>query len=259
VAIVVSDIWLTAVKGTRLRSVDRILLEQSGVRENRRFFVVDERNRMVNGKQLGALSAVIAEYDHGQRRLRLILPDGRTLEDEIRLGEEISARFFSRQLVGRLLEAPFSGALSEVLGQPMRLAEAPGAGGAVDRGARGSVSLISRASLAKLAEMGGERDVDGRRFRMLIEVDGIAAHAEDGWVGQAVQIGDAVVAFRGHVGRCLVTSRHPETGEIDLPTLDILGSYRREIESTEPLPFGIYGVVVTPGAVRAGDQVAPAG
>jgi uncharacterized protein YcbX len=259
VAIVVSDLSLTAVKGTRLRSVDRIWLEESGVRANRRFFLVDERNRMVNAKHLGTLNAVVAEYDDDARLLRMTLPDGRTLEDEIRLGDEITARFYSGQLVGRLVAGPLSGALSELLGQPLRLAEAPGAGGAVDRGAGGSVSLISRASLAKLAEMGDERDVDGRRFRMLIEVDGVEAHAEDGWVGQTVQIGDAVVAFRGHVGRCLVTSRHPETGEIDLPTLDILGSYRREIQSTEPLPFGIYGAVVSPGAVRAGDQVAPAG
>src|SRR5436305_251563 len=68
-------------------------------------------------------------------------------------------------------------------------------------------------------------------------------------------LGDAVVRFGGHVGRCLITSRDPDTGVIDLPTLDILGRYRGELKATEPLPFGIYGRVLEPGAVRVGDVV----
>ena len=65
--------------------------------------------------------------------------------------------------------------------------------------------------------------------------------------------------FGGHVGRCLVTSRDPETGEVDLPTLDLLGAYRRDLDTTEPLPFGIYGEVLVPGVVRVGDAVAELG
>ena len=61
--------------------------------------------------------------------------------------------------------------------------------------------------------------------------------------------------MHGHVGRCLVTSRDPETGEVDLPTLDLLRDYRGELNSTEPLPFGIYGEVLQGGAVRLGDPV----
>ncbi len=103
---------------------------------------------------------------------------------------------------------------------------------------------------------GATGEVDARRFRMLIEVDGLDAHEEDGWVGRRVRVGSALVAMHGHIGRCLVTSRDPDTGEVDLPTLDLLGQYRREIESTEPLPFGIYGEVLEPGAVRVGDEIA---
>ena len=115
-------------------------------------------------------------------------------------------------------------------------------------------SLISRASLRAAGR--GRPDataVDARRFRMLIEVDGVDAHAEDGWVGRACRIGGAVVRFHGHVGRCLITSRDPDTGVVDLPTLDLLGAYRGELDTTEPLPFGIYGEV-RPGRC-AGDRV----
>jgi uncharacterized protein YcbX len=90
---------------------------------------------------------------------------------------------------------------------------------------------------------------------MLIEIDGIDAHAEDQWVGRRVQIGEAIVQFVGHVGRCVITSRHPETGEVDLPTLKLLGSYRRDAETTEPVAFGIYGQVARAGSVALGDPV----
>lgn len=94
---------------------------------------------------------------------------------------------------------------------------------------------------------------------MLIEVDGIDAHAEDQWVGRSARLGEATVRFAGHVGRCLITSRDPDTGRIDVPTLDILGRYRRDLDTTEPLAFGIYGTVIEPGSLRVGDAVVPEG
>ena len=118
------------------------------------------------------------------------------------------------------------------------------------------MSLISTASVRRLAAEGQLDQVDPRRFRMLIEVDGIEAHAEDSWIGQKVKIGATEVRFTGNVGRCLVTTRDPETGLGDIPTLELLGSYRSGIETTEPLPFGIYGNVVHGGAVQLGDDVA---
>ena len=80
---------------------------------------------------------------------------------------------------------------------------------------------------------------------MLLEIDGIEAHEEDRWIGHGVRIGEATVVFHGDIGRCVVTSRHPDTGVIDVPTLVTLAGYRRE-GLTEHLPFGIYGAVVVP-------------
>jgi uncharacterized protein YcbX len=152
-----------------------------------------------------------------------------------------------------LLSGPWSAALSEHVGQPVRIVESVGS---VDRGSRGAVSLVSRASVARLAEVAGEPAVDVRRFRMLIEIDGVDAHAEDAWVGRMSSVGNAVIRWGGHVGRCLITSRDPDTGVINLPTLDILGRYRGEAGTTEPLPLGVYGEVLKGGIVRVGDPVA---
>jgi MOSC domain-containing protein len=248
----------TPVKATRLHTVDSVDLGPDGLVENRRFYVIDDRDRMINSKIVGELQTVVADYSHADRTLKLVLPGGQVVEGEVRLGDEVDTRFFSTQRTGRLVEGPWSEALSEVAGRSLRLVEPTSPGGGVDRGAGGAVSLISRASLARLAEVGGVESLDSRRFRMMIEIDGVSAHAEDRWVDNgAVRVGGAVVAFSGHVGRCLITSRDPDSGVVDLPTLDLLGSYRDAIESTEPLPFGVWGRVVEPGTVRVGDEVVP--
>lgn len=253
---VVSRLSTTAVKGTRVQAVDRLELDATGARGDRRFYLIDDRDRMLNGKQLGDLQAVLAEFAPETGVLELRLPDREVISGVVELGPGLATRFFSRPREDRLVLGPWAAALSEFIGQPLRLMASASA---VDRGTRGAVSLISRASLARLAEAGDERDLDGRRFRMLIEADGVPAHAEDGWVGTRVRIGEAVVRWHGHVGRCLVTSRDPETGVVDLPTLDILASYRGEVATTEPLAFGIYGEVLTGGRVRIGDAIEPDG
>ena len=251
-SVTVTALHTAAIKGTRVRSVERVVLDERGAAGDRKFFVVDERGRMRNGKQLGSLQAVVASLQ--DQRLMLEFPDGSVLDGEIELGEPVSAQFFSHQVVGRAVLGPWSQALSAHCGQPLRLLEA---GSAVDRGAAGPVSLVSRGSLRRIGEQAGIEPLDVRRFRMLIEVDGVAPHAEDRWLGQRLQVGGAILRFDGNVGRCLVTSRDPETGEVTLPTLDLLRAYRSGLESTEPLPFGIYGRVLRPGTVSVGDAVEP--
>ncbi len=249
---------ITPVKGTRLREVSEVRLDGCGVRENRRFFLIDDADEMVNSLRLGALHTAASTYSDEERRLTLELPDGRLVDGPVELGAEVATKFYSLTKPARLVEGPWSEAISELAGKSLRLVEAD-EDGAVDRGPDGAVSVISQASLDRLASVGGLDGIDSRRFRMLIEVDGLEAHDEDGWVGSLVRLGEALVAFGGHVGRCNITARNPVTGTVDAPTLKFLGQYRREVESTEPLPFGVYGRVVEPGMIRVGDPVAVEG
>lgn len=250
---VVSGLATTVVKGTRLRALEQIELGSAGARGDRLFYLIDERDRMVNGKQVGELTAVLADYSEPERRLALTFPDGSVVEGFVSPGETLSTRMYSRYDEARLVGGPWAAALSAYVGRSLRLVQTDRG---VDRGRRGAASLISRASISRLAQVAGAPAVDPRRFRMLIEIDGCSAHAEDAWVGARVRIGQALVAMNGHVGRCLITSRDPDTGEIDLPTLDILRDYRGHLATTEPLPFGIYGEVIEPGLIRVGDPVA---
>lgn len=251
-AVTVTALAVTPVKALRLHTVDAVELVADGARDDRRFCVIDQRGRMLNGKMHGSLQRVVGSFDPVAGELGLRFPDGSDVRAPVAHGEALEISFFSQACAARLLDGPWAVALSDHLGRAVRLVEPERA---VDRGRAGGVSVISQASLDRLAREAGEPSVDARRFRMLIEIDGVEAHAEDGWVGRQIRVGEALVSFNGHVGRCLTTSRDPDSGEVTLPTLDVLGAYRRELDSTEPLPFGVYGEVVTPGAVRVGDAV----
>jgi uncharacterized protein YcbX len=251
----VAGLATTPIKGLRVAARPEVLLGRGGVRCDRRFFLVDELARMVNGKHLGTLNTIAAEFDEQEQRLTLEFRGGEVLSGAVERGRELEARFFSRARAARTVLGPFSAAISEHAGQPLRLVELADGSSSIDRGGQGAVSMISRASLAALAQAAAEREIDGRRFRMTIELAGVDAHEEDGWIGRELTVGQARIALNGHVGRCIVTSRHPESGELDLPTLDLLRAYRDGADTTEPLAFGVYGAVLREGVVRVGDAV----
>jgi uncharacterized protein YcbX len=246
---------MTAVKGLRVLAHEEIELSRDGAIGDRRFYLVDERGWMVNGKQIGTLNEIVASYDHAARRLELRFADGARVAGTVELGALLQTTFYGRPAQARELLGGFGDALSDHVGRPVRLVEGVDRSG-VDRGRGGAVSIVSRASLGALGRIAGVDEVDARRFRMLVVVEGLdEPHEEDTWVGERVRVGDAVVRVRGHVGRCNITHRHPETGSADLQTLDLLRTYRAEIDTTEPLAFGVYGEVLVPGRVALGDGV----
>ena len=190
------------------------------------------------------------------RRLALRFADGTAVDGEVVLGDRVETSFFGRPVVGRIVEGPWSEALSELAGKPIRVARTEREGDGVDRGRQAGATLLSMGSLEALAAAAGAtRPVDARRFRMTIGVDGVGAHAEDGWIGERVRVGGAVVAVRAHAGRCAVTTCDPDTGLRDLDTLGVIADYRSDVLTREPLPFGVWCEVVEPGRVAVGDAV----
>jgi uncharacterized protein YcbX len=78
----VTALGIAPVKGLRIAGVEQLVLEPGGARGDRRFYIVEERGWMVNGKHSGALNEIVAEVDAGERdgdavdRLTLRFPDG---------------------------------------------------------------------------------------------------------------------------------------------------------------------------------------
>jgi len=251
----VTRISIAPVKGLALVHPDEVDVDMTGVLENRRFHIIDADGRRYGLIRNGRLVRVRPEYDAAAERLELTFPDGTIAEGHVELGDEVVTDFYGRPVNGRVVLGPWSEALSTAFGRPLCLVQAP-PGDAVDRG-RGHVSLISEASLRELAQQAGQHaPVDGRRFRMLFEVGGIDAHAEDLWLKRRLRIGEALVRIRGTVGRCAITTQNPETGVPDLDTLRVLKDYRG-LSADRELDFGIYGDVLEPGRVRRGDTVEP--
>ena len=249
--------WISVapVKGMALEQRSHVQLETFGVRENRRFHVIGSDGRLMNGKQLGELQQIAPIWSEEKGTLVLRFPDGSAAEGTVALDGPVTTSFYGRQVDGRLVRGPWSEALTSFAGRDLRLVQAVGQGDAVDRGPA-SVTVLSTGSLDAMREAAGiSEPIDPRRFRMLFGVEGVDAHEEDTWIGRRVRVGEAAVVLRGNVGRCIVTSRHPETGVRNLPTLDVLAEYRDGIETTERLPFGVWGTVATPGLVRLSDAV----
>lgn len=241
-------------KGLSLSLVHEAMLRPTGLAGDRAFYLVDDDGRLVNAKRAGSLLRARAELDDG--RLRVLLPDGAVVEGDSELGEPVETNFYGRRLVsGRVVHGPWSQALSELALTPVTLVRADEPGAGLDRGAAAAASLVSTASLDALARATGTGAVDGRRFRMTFGVAGVEAHAEDAWLGRRISVGEAAIVPRGNVGRCRVTTLDPDTGERDLRTLDAIAEYRADVETTEPLPFGVWCEVAEPGRVAVGDPV----
>jgi uncharacterized protein len=250
----VAWISFTPVKGLRVRPLEEVELTEDGVPGDRAFFLVDERGDMVSATRLGPLVAVVARHVDGT--LALDFPDGREVAAPVELAEAEDVRFYGLTLHARPVRGPFSKAVSEHCGKPLRLFASPPERPGVDRGREGGVTLLSVASLERLREQAGTFEpIDERRFRMTFGVDGLDAHEEDGWIDRTVRVGDALVRVGGNVGRCAATTRNADTGVVDLKTLHHLADYRGEVPTTERLPFGVHARVIEPGRVRLGDAV----
>jgi len=252
----VARISIAPVKSLGLVHPEEVTLAPRGVAGDRRFWLADADGRLFNGKRNGPMVRVRPEWDEATRRLALTFPDGSRAEGVVELGEPVAAEMYGLPLPSHEVLGPWEDAISEHVGQPLRFLWADD--GAADRsGQGGTVSLVSRASLERLrTEAGAERPVDGRRFRMLFEIDGVGTHEEDEWLGAQVQVGEAVIVLNGDVGRCAVTTHDPDSGVRDFDTLGVLAGYRREGRDEE-LPLGVYGAVALPGRVRLGDGVRP--
>jgi uncharacterized protein YcbX len=249
----VAWISLAPVKGLALMQVDECELTEAGVAGDRLFFLVDESGRLVNSKGLGAIQQIVPRYDAVADVLTLAFPDGATVSDEVGLDGTLDARFWDATVPVRVVAGPWSEAISAFAGRALRLVRPPGP--APDRMRGGAATLVGTGSLDALARTLGVDGVDGRRFRMNFGIDGLAEHEEDGWLGRRVRLGQAVVVPQGNVGRCAVTTQNPDTGAPDLDTLKALARYRRDVETTEPLPFGVHAAVAQRGRIRVGDAV----
>ena len=242
---------IAPVRSLGLEHPDAIDLTEVGVVEDRRFYLIDDRDRLIDRTVIGELARITAHADPAGTRLRLAFPDGTVLDEEVRLGEPVETPVYDRTAVGHVVDGPWSGPLSAFAGRALRLVRCDRPGGTR---LGNPTSIVGDGSLAELAHQAGVASVDARRFRMLIELEGTAAHEEDTWIGRRIAIGDAILAVTKPDARCVITTQDPDTGRRDLDTLRTIIGYRG-LRDGKKADFGVLADVVQPGRVRLGDEV----
>jgi uncharacterized protein YcbX len=261
----VSRLSFTPVRGLGLSHPASIELTEMGLVQDRRFYLVDEHGRLVDRLLAAQLVQVNAETNDEATWLRMTFADGRVLEDEVRLNEPVQTDIYGRLAIGHVVGGPWAAALEPLAHRRVLLVRCDVPGGtrirAGETSVRNAVSLVSDGSLRELAAQLEVPDVDARRFRMLIEVEGATAHEEDTWIGEEVAVGSAVLHITKPDARCAITTQDPDTGERDLDTLRTIIRYRgfRQGDPEKKIDFGVLGEVHRPGTVSVGDRVTVAG
>ena len=257
----VARLSYTPVRALGLLHPDHLDLTETGVTNDRRFYLVDERGRLVDRLLAGGLVQVHAETNDDATWLRMTFPDGSVVEGDVRLDEPVRTDIYNRLAIGHVVGGPWAAAIEPYAHRRVLLVRCDKPGGTrIKEGEtlpRNQVSLVSDGSLRELAGHLGVDEVDGRRFRMLIEVEGATAHEEDTWIGRDVAIGSAVLTITKPDARCAITTQDPDTGERNLDTLRTILQYRgfRANDPERKIDFGVLGEVRTPGRISIGDEV----
>jgi uncharacterized protein YcbX len=247
----VARLNIASVRSLGLETRDEIDLGPDGVAEDRRFYVIDAGDRLVDQLMSFEMVQVGSWTNPDATKLRLTFPDRSVVEDEIRLDGAIETNIHGRTAAGHIVEGPWGEALGAFLGREVRIVRCDRIGGT----RKGHpATLVSDGSMDALGAVLGVGDLDPRRFRMLIELDGGEAHVEDTWVGCRIGLGETIMRISAPVARCAMTTHDPETGQRDYDTLRAIKEYRGQVNGKD-LMFGVFGEVEQPGVIRLGDEV----
>lgn len=167
----------------------------------------------------------------------------------IRQGGSVAASGDPGTEAGRAaIERFFETFMGDELRGPVRLLRAPGNHRFMDSKS-GFVSILNITTLDAIARELGREQLDPRRFRGNILIDGMAAFAENDLVGRSVRLGDAELEIIKRIDRCAATDVAPEAGLRDtrmVATLERVYGHH---------DCGVYARITRSGTIRTGDRL----
>ena len=208
-ALRVSEIWRYPVKSLRGEQLDHATVTADGVAGDRLVHVTDT-NGLLTGRTRHPLLTLDARTD----------PSGQPL------------------VAGHPWDsAQAAAAVREAAGPDARLV----ADGASERFDILPLLVLTRAEADAL-------DIDLRRLRPNIVIDGALPEQERGWPGRALRIGTTVIGVHSLRPRCVVTTIDPDTGAQDLDVF-------RRIRKLRGASLALNCWVLQPGQIARGDFV----
>jgi len=201
-------------------------LERRGVVGDRLWSVRTAHNKIGSGKTTRRFEAVIGLLElravENNERVIVTFPDGsRCFTDGADAGDRLCRHF----------------------GRPLTFAKET----EVSHFDDGPVSLIGHASIAAVARERGEH-VDPARFRANIFLDTSVPFVEDGWIGQRVKLGTAILQVTMASPRCVMVEM--KTAQLPAQPGNVRATAR--INSAH---LGVVATVVVPGRISIGDTV----
>ena len=262
-----SSLHLYPLKSAAGVRVDALAIEPRGPRGDRRWMVVDAEGRFLTARVLPEMVSIRAEIVGDG--LRLSAPGWDAIEVAVPSpgGERLPVTVWRDTVDAATAGAAADAWLSAYLQRPSRLVY-------MDAAARRSVDptfarpddevgfadgfpllLISQAALdalnVRLVRVGAA-PVTMAHFRPNLVVEGVDAHAEDGW--RHVRIGGLLFDAVKPCTRCVFTTVDPALGRRrdDGQPLEMLKAYRR---TPAGVTFGMNLIARDTGVLRIGDTV----
>lgn len=232
----VAELWRFPVKSVGGERLQRVTLGPGGLEGDRGWAIWDLRDGLgLTARRVPEMLFASASLTESGG-VEITLPDGEVAADDRAL-----SRWLERPV--ELRNAAADGERRyENTTDPEREGDAPwqaftGADGPFHDSPQARVTLLSTGSLG---------DWDRRRFRANVVLTG---EGEDRLVGERLELGEAVLAVREQIGRCVITTRAQPGGlERDLSVL-------RRIARERDGKLAVGAVVERDGIVRVGDRL----
>lgn len=258
-----SQIFIFPVKSMRGHRTGHSLVETRGLKDDRRYMVVDTRGRMVTAREVPEMLGLVPHIEAGQLLIKDAKGEILNVEDSGEGRREV--RIWKDTVSARALSSIADDWLSERLMRPVHLVQMDGSakrptdqkysgpGDEVSFADGFPLLIANQASLDDLSARVGEAMVI-ERFRPNLLVDGFDAWAEDSWT--SVTIGDVTFEVTNPCERCVLTTRDPVTAEKHaamepIKTLKAL----RETRGQKKVNFGVNAIARSFTTVRVGDAV----
>jgi uncharacterized protein YcbX len=285
----VEALWRFPVKSMLGEQLDAVDLTEAGVVGDRAYGIVDkETGKVASAKHpklwpdlLGCRAAFTEAPGVGEEAppVRIDLADGSSVRSDATDIDAVLSRFFGREVeLARAAPADYTidqyypdqenldpeGHRNEVTQTRLGAAffNERGLPSVVPEGSFFDLfplSVMTTSTLRHLSELQPESAFDARRFRMNVIVDTAAdGFVENGWVGRTLDIGDQVkLAVAMPDPRCVMPNLAQEELPRDPQVLKTLAQHNRiDVAGSGLYPCaGVYAVVGSPGAIRAGDRV----
>ena len=257
---IVDSIYVYPVKSMRGIKLEKALVEEEGLKYDRRWMLIDENGKFISQRDYPILSQFVTKLSNSH--LNIGYKDSNI---EIPLesvgSEKINVSVWNSKFKSNTIHVEYNQWLSEQLGAKVRIVkmEKPGIRHkrlfkdpwkTIVSYADGYPYLILGTASLELLNDKLESPLGMERFRPNIVVKTDIPHIEDEW--NNIKMGNSVLLNIKPCARCIMTTINQETSELAAEPLKTLNGYRKR---KNKILFGSNAIYISGDEIRVGDNV----